>query len=189
MTTLFDWLTTIGMIFIKPFPKTFLSESGKAKGKLPSAIAWIVLIVISFHLLLYIAYRFVYPVFTILASILLVPVIFLFYVFCVHILYKRLFHRKADHYDELLYLMVSIFVPFTLVAILLLLIPKVGSALSIISMIYAVMLVAIAVKTITKLSIAKALITVIFGTLIALLGYILIPAFVFGLMNTVPKAF
>jgi hypothetical protein len=106
-----DWLITIGMIIIKPLPQTFITESKKAKGKLLSSILWLVLAVIALNVHDFFV-RGNFSVSLLLFMALLIPLDFLFFVFCINMLYMRLFNKKQDYYSELLYLIVAILIPF-----------------------------------------------------------------------------
>ncbi len=46
METLHDWLITFGMIMVKPFPQTFVTEAKKAEGKFTTAVAWITIVTV-----------------------------------------------------------------------------------------------------------------------------------------------
>ena len=190
MSAFKDWLITFGMIIIKPVPDTFLEESKKAKGKLPGVIAWVVFATCIAHLSIYLNFHYVYSLGTIILTIIVFPVILLFFVFCVHRLYQRSFHRNKDYYQELLYIMVGIFVPiFGIMSSLISLIPQIGEAFSIILSVYSVFLAIIAVKAITKLKLWQAGVSVVVGFVLAAAGVLVIPAILLSLMSTIPRVF
>ncbi len=181
MPTFLSWLETFGNILIRPTPHTFTTEAKKAGGKTATAIAWLVVTIVLFHLWAYlVGSRF--RSLTIAASILLFPIIFLFYTFCVHFLYTRLLHRTKYHYDEFLYLMVGIFVPYTLLASLVTPIPRAGNYLSGLVMGLAVILTILAVKTVAHLKTWQSIAIVLLSTLLTIGGYLCIPTFILSTM-------
>ena len=125
----------------------------------------------------------------IVKSILFMPIVALFFVFCVHRLYQKLFGRKKNHYDELLYLIVGSYVPFVLVSIFIALIPGVGKILFRITMNYPLILVVIAVKAITKLKVWQSIVVVGLGALLAMAGSLMIPLFITSILHTTSVMF
>jgi hypothetical protein len=178
-----DWLTTFGMIVTKPFPATFIAEAEKAKGKFKSAIAWVALVsfVLELNYLIVIGH---FSLSGILKAILFVPIVFIFSVFCIHMFYQRFFGRKKDYHEELMYLIVGIFVPFTLASVIVGYIPVIGMPVSWVVLVYAVILTVIAVKTIAKLKIWQSAIVVFSGLVVAVIGYFVIPILIFGVMSS-----
>jgi hypothetical protein len=188
MDVLKDWLVTFGMIIIKPLPQTFLMESEKAKGKFTSAFIWLVFVVILMNIHVFLVRKtFLIPAF--LFTILFLPIVFLFFVFCIHMLYKRLFKRKKDYYTQLLYLIVGIFVPFTIIYVCFAQIPVVGEVLFWTTLIYTLILTVVAVTAVTKLKIWQSIAVVLLGSVLAIDGFFCIPAFIFSIMQTVPRVF
>lgn len=188
MDVLRDWLFTMSAIMIKPFPQTFIIESKKAKGKFSSATIWLVFIVISINIHVLLVQN-AFSVFVLVFTILFLPLVFLFFVFCIHILYKRLFNRKKDCYTELLYLIVGIFTPCILILVLFNQVPIFGEILFWATLLYTLFLTIVAVKAITKLKIWQSITVVILGSVLAIAGFFCIPIFFLSIMRTVPKVF
>jgi hypothetical protein len=188
MEILKDWFITFGKILVRPSPNTFREEAEKANGKLISSILWVVFSVIFTHSFNYIVHGTYQDAFMIVATILFVPIAFLFMVFCIHFLYQRLFHRKKDHYDEILYLAVAIFVPFGILPEFISLIPALNvSWLTFVFIIYQVLLLIIAVKAITNLRVWQASVVVVLGVIVGAAGFICIPAFLINFMYEMPE--
>ena len=174
-----DWFMTFGRIIENPFPTTFLVEAKKAKGKFAGAIAWIAFVAVFAEAnVLILIERF--SVSRILKALLFAPIVFIFSVFCIHMFYQKFFGRKKYYYEELLYLIVGIFVPFMLASILASNIPIIGVVVSLMILAYAVILTVIAVKAITKLKIWQSVIVVFSGLVVAAIGYFVIPILIFS---------
>jgi len=190
MATLRDWFSTFKQILFSPTQATFALEAGKARGKLASAIVWLDILVVFGVLDDYFLNRRWPSIFTMLFVMLIFPIILLFFVFCLHFLYQRLFHRKKDCYAELLYLFVGIFVPFMIANGIAVLFH--GSIAKIIAgglLIYPFILLIVALKAVTRLTLWQSILTVLLGSLIAAVGYFCIPIFFLSLMNTIPRGF
>jgi hypothetical protein len=184
--TLRDWLITIGMIIIKPLPQTFITESKKAKGKLLSSILWLVLAVIALNVHDFFV-RGNFSVSVLLFMALLIPLDFLFFVFCINMLYMRLFNKKQDYYSELLYLIVAILIPFITILSFLVQIPVLGDILFWTTLIYSLILTVLAVKAVTKLEYWQSVTTVVLGSALAMAGFFCIPAFFLSITRAVPS--
>jgi hypothetical protein len=183
MNEMKDWVTTFGVIVAKPFPATFIAEAEKAKGKFNSAVAWVALVAVILEVNYLIALGH-FSLSRILKAVLFVPIVFIFSVFCIHMFYQRFFGRKKDYHEELLYLIVGIFVPFTLAATFVAYIPRIGEFLSWMAVGYAIILTVIAVKAITKLKVWQSAIVVFSGLVVAIIGYFVIPILIFGVMSS-----
>ncbi len=118
MQTLRDWLITFGMIIVRPLARTYVSEAAKSNGKFPSAVAWMVFYAIVLQVNGSLLGDQAFSVPLTLVAILLLPLAILLFVFCLQFVYRRVFSRAEDHYDELLYLVVGNFVPFAVVSCL-----------------------------------------------------------------------
>jgi hypothetical protein len=189
MNELKDWLGTFGKIVMKPLPKTFVAEAAKAKGKFQSAVAWLVFAAIAINIYVFLLPDHYFSLFVLLASIIIVPIVFLFFVFCVHLLGQRLFDRRKDHYSELLYLAVGIFVPYVFLDFLITSLPIVGDTLSLVTPLYPLVLTVIAVVAITKLKTWQSIVVVSLASVLATAGAFCIPVFIFGIMGAVPGIF
>jgi hypothetical protein len=189
MDKLRDWITTFWSISIRPAPKTFVVESAKAKGKLPGVIAWLELISVIGCFDYFLVIRRSFSLSTFLLGIFFLPVEFFFFVFCIHMLYQRLFGRKKNYYTELLYLIVGIFVPFTIISFIVSPIPVVGTYLSWTISLYPLVLTMIAVMSITKLNAWQSVAVVLLSSVLAAAGLFCIPAFFLSIMRTVPTVF
>ncbi len=178
-----DWLTTFGMIIVKPVPATFIGEAEKAKGKFASAVAWIafVAVFVEANILIFLGH---FSLSRLVKALLFVPIVVIFSVFCLHMFYQKFFGRKKYYHEELLYLIVGIFVPFVVASILATYIPVVGEVLSWIVLAYPVILTVIAVKAITRLKIWQSVIVVFCGLVVAIIGYVVIPILILNLMSS-----
>ena len=186
METIKDWLQTFGMIIIKPLPNTYITEAKKAKGKFPSAVAWLVIYAVAINAYVYLQPQHYFSPSTMLVSILILPLVFLLFIFSLHQLYKNLFGRKKDYYDELLYLTVGNFVPFILINLAVASIPKVNTIVSWAALFYPLILTIIALMAITKLKLWQSIVIVILASLVASVGFFCIGAIILSLMRAVP---
>lgn len=178
-----DWLVTFSRIIIKPLPQTFVVESKKAKGKFASAVAWIALTAVVVQLIIYNLGGF-FSLSGLIQAFVFTPIVFLFFVYCMHAFYQKFFGRKKYYDEEMLYLSVGIFVPFVLVGFLIAYIPVVGGVLSSIVLVYPVILTVIAVTAITKLKIWQSVIVVFSSLVLAAIGYFIIPILIYSLMSS-----
>ena len=189
METLKDWLGTFGKIIVHPTAGTFRDEAKKAPGKLGSAIAWIVVFVITYQVVEYVAGELLIDMYSAFVNVILLPIGFLFFVFCIHLLVKRLFHRKQDHYEEILYLSAGIMLPFMALNILTGRIPVVGLILSWVVDVYTLGLMVIAIKAVTGLKAGQAIRVVLLGSLMAGVGFLCIAIFLLQFLDTIPEFF
>lgn len=189
MDILKDWFTTFGMILIKPLPQTFVKESAKAKGKLPGIVGWLIFIT-TLESIYYFTFRRFFSLALLLESVLLLPVVFLLFVFCVYKFCQKLTGRKKDYYSELLYLIVGICVPFSIISFGVAYIPGIiGYILGWITSIYPYILIIIAVKAITRIKIWQSFIVCSLSLIVAMIGFVCILFFFQGLMTTMPRVF
>jgi hypothetical protein len=189
METLKDWLVTFGKIIIRPSAGTFRTEAKKAKGKLGSALAWIVALTIAYHLINYVARGYNDPIDYVLSTLFIVPIEFIFFVFCIHLLSKRIFHRKQVFYEEIVYLMAGILIPFMSINFLVGLIPDIGSILNWAVILYIPVLMVIAINAVTSLSLGQTIVVVVLSLVLAGVGAFCIPLFFFRFISTIPKFF
>ncbi len=174
-----NWLVTFSRIIIRPLPQTFVVESQKAKGKFTSAMAWIALTAVIVQFL-----SGSFSLSKLIKAFLFTPIVFLFFVFCMHAFYQRLFGKKKYYDEEMLYLSVGTFVPFVLVGFLTTYIPVIGGVLSWIALAYPVILTVIAITAITKLKTWQSAIVVFSSLVLATIGYFIIPAIILSLMSS-----
>lgn len=189
-TTIYDWLSTMGKMIVQPTPKTIREEAKKAKGKSTSAyfllvILFILFTLFRFYLNLFDPQRDLYG--TIVIGLIL-PVVFFFYVFCVNLLYKRLFKRNKDYMEALLYLMAAIFFVMFILNILVSFIPY-GNYISWAVFVYMFYLNVLSLKTLTNLKVWQAVITIMLAALLGIPGILCIPAFIFNVNDMVPTFF
>jgi hypothetical protein len=192
MSVLLDWITSFGKILGKPTPQTFRQEAEKAKGKTNSAFVLLFLFLPLSCVILHHFFRFPCSPDDLPAEFIMsifFPLLFYFYVLFTNFLYKRLFKRKKDYVDELLYLYVIIFYLCYIFNVATSYIPVIGFYLSWGTYLYFIILNILALRSLTKLKLWQSTITVIISLLIGLIGVILIPMFIFSLMRTVPSTF
>ncbi len=186
MRDLRDWLGTFGMIVIRPLPSTFVKEAKKAEGKFASAVVWLVLVVLAAHVWLYLVTGSPDALLAAVATVFLIPIAFLFLVYCIHMLQQRLFRKKAYHYPELLYLLVGICVPIAVVNVIL----GRGALADILFWVicaYGLVLAVMAVAAVTRLRIWQASIAVVLSLILAAGGFVCIGLFIISLIQTVPR--
>jgi len=119
--------------------------------------------------------------------VLLIPIDFLFFVFCINLLYMRLFNRKKDYYNELLYLIVASFIPFIAILSLLAQVPILGEILFWTMLVYSLVLTVLAVKAVTKLEFGQSVLVVFLGSILAIGGFFCFPAFFASITRAVPS--
>lgn len=185
--TLKDWLGSFWNILIRPSQSTFFDEAQKAQGKTGSAVGWILFLTIFIHLYNYVAFNYVYPIYVIISSFILLPLDIFILTFCMDTICRKVFHRRRSYYDEFLYLWVVIFVISQVIIVVLSLIPAIrDNYLSWVLFLYPIGLLTVAVKSLTELKIWQAAITVVLSVILASLFLICGPVFLFILIGTVP---
>jgi hypothetical protein len=108
--TLTDWLRTFWKLLTSPTPKTFVSESKKAKGKFRSAVAWLMFLAV---------YSFIFSIFLLgqafiigfVGMLVVIPLTVILFSFVMNFVYQRLFKGKQSVYDKLMYLNTGILLP------------------------------------------------------------------------------
>jgi hypothetical protein len=187
--TLKDWFSSFWEILVRPSKTTFINESQKAKGKLPSVIGWLIFIMAFDHVFVYAIYKQLFSPLVIVLTFIIFPIVFLLFAVFLDTIYRRAFHRKKSYYDEFLYLAVAIYVPYSIWSAPLALIPSLGTYLWWASLVYLVILLTIAVKSLTKLKTWQAAITVIISLLLGVMGLICFPVFLLSLTRAVPSVY
>ena len=124
-----------------------------------------------------------------LLALIFLPIVFLFYVYCVNFLYIRMFRRKKSYYDELLYLMTCILVISAVINSVISFLPLQCRFICWIPIIYGLVLNVIAVKSIISLKIWESVLTVVIGAILAMGGLICIPLFMISMLNSIPRMF
>jgi hypothetical protein len=170
LSTMAEWLAAFWKIIYKPLPQTFLDIAQNAKGKFSSCIAWLVFVAIFSELFNYIFFLpkndFSWLIPT-LASVVAVPIEILFYVFWIRTFQRKVFHGETDYYNELLYVIVAIYVVMGVMSKFLALIPILLVASTWIAYAYFIILTMVAVRAITKLDLWKTIVTVLLSFLLA----------------------
>jgi hypothetical protein len=180
-----DWFTTFGLVVTKPLPQTYVKEAARAKGKFSSAVAWLVFYAIAMILSAAIATR-AFSVIVLLIAVLLYPIVVLLFIFFTRLLCMRLFSRKKDYYDELLYLTVANLVPFIVLGFLSAPFPKLVGPFFWIGLLYSLILTVIALKALTNLRYWQSAVTVLLAGVLASAGFFCVGFTIFGLMRAVP---
>ena len=185
--TLKDWLGSFGEIVIHPSEGTFLKEARKAQGKTGSALGWLLFLTAFIHVFNLVVFNYVYPIYVIVSSFILIPIGFFFLAFCLDTIYRKVFHRKKTYYDEFLYIGVAIFFVSQIFILLLSVIPALRDTyLSWALFLYPIILLIIAVKSLTKLKGWQASLTVVLSVVLASLFLLCGPLFLFSLIRAVP---
>lgn len=173
-----DWLTTFWKVLTSPTSKTFLSESQKAAGKFPSAVAWLVFFTV---------YLFIFSIFMLrqafitgfIGMVIVIPLTMILFTSAMNFLYQRVFKGKQYIYDKLIYLNTAIllsiqflFVPLSTFVLVPVTSITVNAIVSDIVLLYQFILVMVAFRSISGLKFSQAAITVtisIFAAALALL--------------------
>ncbi len=175
--TLTDWFTTFWKILISPTPKTFSSESQKAEGKFPGAVAWLVFFAV---------YLFIFSIFMLgqvfitglIGILFVIPLTMILFTSAMNFLYQRVFKGKQYIYDKLIYLNTAIllsvqflFVPFSALVLVPLSSITFNAIVADVVLFYQFILTMIAFQSISGLKFWQAAVTVtvsIFAAAIAL---------------------
>jgi hypothetical protein len=188
--TLNDWLSTFWKILTEPSQATFLAAAKCAKRKFVTAMLWLIAIAT----LYYIRGRFITGVslgiMLLFLAVIALPISVLVCVTSIHFFLKRMFHCKADHYDEILYLTVAVIVVVSLIVLGFSLIPGItGRILMWAALVYLVVLLVVAVKSITKLMWVEALVSVIVSLIVAGGAFVCSPFLIASLTGGVEGIF
>lgn len=186
------WLYTFWRILIHPLPTTFIEEAKKAQNKLTVVVVWIEIGIALVYFLEFLATRYIPSLRTVLSAVIFLPIIFLFYVFSVNLVYMRVFHRRRNIYNELLYLMTSILLITIVFSSMFSFLPRtpiIFDYISFLPFLYGFILIIITVHAVGKMKFWQATVTVFLSTVLAVAGFLCIPAFIGSLMNTVPQVF
>src|SRR5690349_19072699 len=110
MEVLKEWFVTFWRIASRPRSDTFIEVAAYAPGKFPSAIAGLALTgVCAFALSQYVTHGgLLYE--TLFVVVIAMPISVLVWVVCINLFYTRMFHRKRDHFEEMLYLTAAIYI-------------------------------------------------------------------------------
>jgi hypothetical protein len=185
--TLKDWISSFWKILIHPSESTFLNESQKAQGKTGSALNWLLFMTVFIYVFNYAVFNYIYPIYVIISSLILIPIDFFILAFCLDAVYRKFSRRKKMYYEEFLYLEVVIFIVSQMLILLLSLIPAVRNTnLLWVLFLYPVVLLIVAVKSLTKLRVWQATIAVILSVTLAASFLICGPLFLFSLIRAVP---
>lgn len=190
MDTLNDWLSTLWKILTEPSSATFLAAAKRAKGKFITSMLWLIAIAA----LYYVRSRSItgdnLGIMLLFLVVIALPISVLVCVTSIHFFLKRVFHHKADHYDEILYLTVAVIIVVSLIVLGFSLIPGiVGRILTWAALVYLVVLLVVAVKSIAKLMLWKALVSVIVSLIVAGGAFVCSPFLVASLTGGVEGIF
>lgn len=187
--TLTDWLRTFWELLTSPTPKTFISESKKAKGKFRSAVAW---------LMVFAVYSFIFSIFLLgqafiagfVGMLVVIPLTVILFSFVMNFVYQRLFKGKQSIYEKLLYLNTGILLPIQFLFVpvsTLVLVPLASITFNAIVtdvvLFYQFALIMIAFQSITSLRFWQTAITVTISFFAAGLTLLLTIPFVLSLIG------
>ena len=185
--TLKDWLGSVWKVMIFPFPRTFINEAQKAKGKTASAIVALLLLTIIVNLFNYVVLDHVFSPITILAALILAPIQTFFLAFWLDTICRKLFHFNTSYYDEYLYLAVVVAIVTQTLYTILNLIPFLqGNYLLAAWYLYPILLLTIAVQSLTKVKIWQATVIVVLSTIFALIGFACVAIFLLMMTRGMP---
>jgi hypothetical protein len=161
-----EWLTSFGMVLVRPRPQTFRAIAGNSSGKLRSAVWWMVAFSCLLYLFSVMTSGVVLSPYPLILFMILTPTLTLFWAFCLYFVYRFLFRGTIYVYDGLVCAAACILIPINMVRAVLLLIPIAGPALSGLIFVYQGLLAIVAVYAITRLKILQAILLVLAGSLI-----------------------
>jgi hypothetical protein len=184
IASLKEWLTSFGKVLINPRPQTFREIADHSAGNLRAAVLWMVVFCCLLYLFSTLTTGVVLSPVPLLSFMLVIPTAILFWVFCMHFVYRLLFRGRFNLYDGLVCAAVCILIPVNLVRALLLVIPFAGPLLSWLVIAYQVILVVVAVQAITHLKYLQAILAVVVSTLITASAIYLLSIFLLRLAST-----
>lgn len=189
--TLTDWLTTFWKVLKSPTPKTFISESQKAEGKFPSAVAWLVFFTV---------YIFIFSIFLLgqifitgfIGLILVLPLSAVLFSSVMHFFYQRVFKGRQYIYDKLIYLNTAIllslqflYVPVSAFVLVPLLSITSNAIVFAVVLFYQFILIMIAFQSVTRLHFWQAAVTVTFAFFATGIAVLLLIPFVLSMIGGV----
>jgi len=179
-----EWLISFGKVLINPTPQTFREIASNSDRKFRAAVLWMVVFCCFLYLFSVLTSGVVLSTVPLLLFMLVIPSGILFWVFCMHLVYRLLFRGRFNLYDGLVCAAVCILIPVNLVRALLLVIPFAGPLLSWLVIAYQVILVVVAVQAITHLKYLQAILAVVVSSLITAGAIYLLSIFLLRLANT-----
>lgn len=187
-----DWFNDLWRVLIAPHPNTFKEIAKHAEDKFSSGVVWVLLAVLANRLLVWIdpnapkynpndeAWAFVF-------LLILFPFLVIFFSYFLNFVYKKFFKRKRDCHQEIYYISVLIFVPFTIFTGLIRFLPFSSTVLlwpMWIVNVYQLILFVIAIQAITNLKYWQAFVTFATALLLASFAFICFAAWLPSLMNS-----
>ena len=167
------WFVDSLKVVFKPTQSTFDEVSRNAKGRFIESLVWIIITSSLINLL-------THQISTVLIVILLwgliiFPVGISLLVFWIHTVYQKVFRRKKNKHDELMYSVAMIFVTTSWLSTGLFFIPEVGPIISQYMWIYQLILGFLAIRAITKLNIWQSFVTLVISVLLAVVSIAILP--------------
>ncbi|HNT54922.1 MAG TPA: hypothetical protein PKG95_09440 [Anaerolineaceae bacterium] len=187
--TLADWLGTFWGVLHAPTRQTFLDEAQKAPGKFLSALLWVVFAVMVDALGTTLVNGYPLSIGTFGIIFIFAPIGFLCFVFCLDAMNRKIYGASKSRYDEFLYLITALFVPFMLLTFLLSLIPVAGAYLAWVIWLYPIFLLVQVIRALTRLKPAQAIILTALSILLGGTGAVCLPIFLLSLAGLPPSAF
>ncbi len=184
-----DWLDTIWNLLAHPGPDTFQQEAKKAPGKLVSALIWVVAAVTVVALGTTLIYRLPLDLGTIAILWFFAPIAFLFFSFSLDVMYRKVYGAKQSLYDEFLYLITALLVPFMLLSFLLSLVPVAGPYLGWLIWLYPIFLLVQIIRALTRLKPGQAVALTVLSILLGGAGGFCLPLFLLAMSGVMPGVF
>ncbi len=187
------WLFATGKILVRPLPSTFQELAEYPNIHFALVIVWLVgaeLVAFAADWLLGNGVKIV----SLISGIFIVPLTLLIWVFCIHTLYLKMFHRKMDRYMPLLFVMAASLMASEILSVLMVgiyktFLPQIGPYLVWINTVYLVVLIVIAACGVLTLKLWQSVVATLLGALMAGLLSLLFQAFTGGMLSTMPRLF
>lgn len=189
MEHVLKWIPAFCKIVIKPNEAVIRNEGQKTKHVMAGLVFWSVLVSVMQKLFEVVVLGIPTNPASAISLMVLLPIILIFFVYILHYLYLKLFHRKKVYHEQMLFILPNIILGLTIVQYILDLIPGVGLYLGYLANLYMLILLIQAVKAITRLKLFQSITVVILSVIISGVSAIFIIGFFHGLVTTVPRVF
>ena len=188
MVSLRKWLLSFWLVLVKPLPKTFRSITQDVKDIFGGSVAWITFITIVFFITIGQLGYYEGRIFVnLVVAVFLIPVWILLFVYLLHHFNQKLFHSEVYCYEELLYIIVVIYVVTTLINLMPIVFHFDNRLLNLALIIYPLGLVIVGFKSITKVNIWQSTLNVFISLVISVVGFVFIGFFLISLIQIVPS--
>jgi hypothetical protein len=167
------WFLDSLKVVFKPTQVTFDEVCQNAKGRFVESLVWIIITSSVINLLNHQISTGLIEI--VLWGLIIFPVGISLLVFWIHTVYQKVFRRKKNKHDELMYCVAMIFVATTWISFAISHIPEVSPFISRYMWIIQLVLGLLAVRSITKLNVWQSLITLLISLLLAAVSIGILP--------------